>query len=83
MNDKGKLGQHRGQHWFQKGFRDARHRRRNLPLRNLIDGVEVEHPLGIFGVALVHRIHSQIAGLPSRIGTATFANGHRAVCVFW
>jgi hypothetical protein len=32
---------------------------------------------GVFGVALVHRIHSQIPGTPSWIGTAALANGHQ------
>ncbi len=78
VNHKGKLGQHRDEHRFQIGFGDARHRCRNLPLRDLIDGVDVIHALGMFRVALVHRIHPQIARAPSGIGTAALANGHRA-----
>jgi hypothetical protein len=36
VNDKGKLGQHHDEHRFQIRFRDARHRRHNFPLRDLI-----------------------------------------------
>jgi hypothetical protein len=78
VNDKGKLGQHHDEHRFQIRFRDARHHRHNFPLRDLIHGVDVVDAPGMFGVALVHRIHPQIPGAPSRIGTAALANGHWA-----
>src|SRR6476620_4638719 len=72
---KGELGQHRPQHRFQKGFTDAGNRRYDLPLRDLIDGIDVVHALAALLVALMDGIDAQEPRLSLRIGSAPFADG--------
>src|SRR5271170_4909641 len=66
-NAKRKLAQHRLQYRLQIGLRDARRRSCHLPLRHLIDGIDVVDTL-VSGapsrrIALMHRIQAQITGL--------------------
>ncbi len=67
LDAKWKLAQHGLEHGLQVGFRDARRRTGYLPLRDLIDGVDVIDALGSGAtsrlIALMHRIQAQIAGL--------------------
>src|ERR1035437_224096 len=51
---KRKLPQQGGQHRLQPGFADAGSRRHDLPLRDLVDGVDVIHAFGARLIALVH-----------------------------
>jgi hypothetical protein len=49
----------------------------DLPLRDLIDGVDVIDPFSLGTVALVHRIEAQIAGPSAGFGLAPLTDGHR------
>src|SRR5664280_1243293 len=49
----------------------------DLPLRDLIDGVDVIHTFGPRLIALVHGVDPQIAGLALRIGPPPLANRYR------
>src|SRR5664279_3822235 len=48
----------------------------DLPLRDLVDGVDVIHAFGPRLIALVHSVDPQIAGLALRIGPPPLANRH-------
>ena len=76
-NAERKLPDHGAEHGFQPGFADALGGGHDLPLRDLIDGVDVVDALAGGRIALVHGVHAQVAGLALRIGTAPFADGHR------
>ena len=76
-NAKRKLPQHGVQHRFQPGFADALGGGGDLPLRDLIYGVDVVNTLAGGRIALVHGVDPQIAGLTLRIGTAPLADGGR------
>jgi hypothetical protein len=47
----------------------------DLPLRDLIDGIEVKNTLSPRRIALMHAVHAQIAGLAVRIGPSPFSDG--------
>src|SRR5271167_5227746 len=72
----GKLPQHGGQHWLQPSFA-AWSRGHDLPLRDLVDGVDVVHAFGPRLIALVHGVDAQIARLALRIGPPPLSNRHR------
>src|ERR1700681_1347506 len=54
-----------------------RHRCCDLPLGDLIDGIDVVHPFGIGGIALMHGIDAQKAGPSYGVRFAPLANRHR------
>jgi hypothetical protein len=64
---KGELPQHRFQHWLQPGFTDLRCSSHHFLLRQLIDRVDVIHAFDSLGMALVHRVHSDLARLAVRL----------------
>ena len=72
-----KLAQHALQQWHQIQLADTGRGSGDLPLRDLIDGVDVIDTLGFWRVALMHRIETQIARLPAGCGLAPLADGHR------
>ena len=47
-----------GQSRKQPGFANLRHAGDDLPLRDLIDGVDVTHAFDSVAVALMHRVHA-------------------------
>ena len=73
-DDKGKLLQDAFQQGHQPGLGDARRGQHHLPLRALIDGVDVVDPLALGRVALVHGIDAQKAGLSVGRGLFAFAD---------
>src|SRR6185312_7796668 len=73
---KRELGQHRVERRFQKLFADAGDRRYDLPLRDLIDGVDVVHALVARLIALMDGIDTQEPRLSLGIGPAPLANGY-------
>ena len=73
---KGELQHHRLEHGLQIQLTDTRCRRGDLPLRDLIDGIDVIDPFALGAVALMHRIQAQIAGPSARRGLAPLADGH-------
>jgi len=68
-----KLPQHGGQHRLQPGFADARGGGHDLPLRDLVDGIDVVDAFGRVRIALVHGVDAQITRLALGIGTAPMA----------
>ena len=58
------------------GFRDGLATAHDLPLRERIDGVDVVEPRARRGVALMHRVDPQVAGLAARVGLAPLADAH-------
>ena len=76
-NSEWKLRQHRLQHRHQPGFADVRGRAHHLPLRDLIDGVDVVHTFDSLQIALMHRVHTQVSGPPLRLRRSPLANRHR------
>jgi hypothetical protein len=68
-NHKGKLLQHSLKNRHQPRFPDVRHRADYLPLRHLIDSIDVIHPFGILPVSLVHRVHANVPRPPFRFRT--------------
>ena len=73
---KGKLRDHLFEHGEQIGFGDAFGSGRNLPLRNLIDGVDVVNAsVSVSRVALVDRVQAQVAGPSLGLGLAALADG--------
>src|SRR5664279_1564103 len=74
---KGNCRSRAGQHRLQPGFADAGSSGHDLPLRDLIDGVDVIHAFGPRLIALVYGVDPQIAGLALRIGPPPLANRHR------
>jgi hypothetical protein len=70
-DDEGKLLEDAGEQRHQPGLTDARRVQHHLPLRKLIDGVDVIDPLAIGAVALVHSVDAQKAGLA--VGRGLFA----------
>jgi hypothetical protein len=57
-------------------LRKGRHSSHHLPLRHLVDGIDVIHPLDSIPISLVHRVHPQIARLASRLGPPPLSDGH-------
>ena len=53
--------EHRDRHWNQMSLRDGLHATHHLPLRDRVDGVDVEQPGFAVVVALEHGVHPQIA----------------------
>ncbi len=53
--------EHRDRHWNQMSLRDGLHATHHLPLRDRVDGVDVEQPGFAVVVALVHGVHPRIA----------------------
>jgi len=49
-----------------------------LPLRDLIDGVDVVDAFGSRSIALMHGIDAQIAGLALRIGPSALPDAYRS-----
>ena len=49
----------------------------DLPLRHRVDGIDVIKTLAFRGVALVHGVDPQVAGLAAWIGRAALADVHR------
>ena len=69
------LAQHRFQHRNQPCFADLGCRPHHLPLRHLIDRVDVVHALHCIQIALVHRVNSQVTGTALRVRPPPIANG--------
>ena len=61
----------------QPGLTDTRCSQHHLPLRDLVDGVEVVDSVACGAVALVHGIDAQKAGLSVGRGLAPFADLNR------
>ena len=76
LDCKRELAQDRLQHGQQVTLTDERGCGYNLPLRHLIDGVDMVEPLAFGRVALMHRVDAQIARNPVRRGLAAFADRH-------
>src|ERR1700738_1082933 len=49
----------------------------HLPLRHLIDRVDVVHALHCIQIALVHRVDSQVTGTALRVRPPPLADAHR------
>ena len=68
----------RGQQLFQGGneirFTDFLYRTHDLKLRDLIDRIDVIHPLLFVPIPLMHGIDAQKARLPGRVRFPAFAN---------
>ncbi len=71
----GKLPEHGDQHRLQPGFADACGGGHDLPLRDLIDGIDVVDAFGPRLIALMHGVDAQIARLALRIGRPPFSDG--------
>ena len=76
---KRKLTQHVLQNRLQIGLRDARRCTGHLPLRDLIDGVDVINALlsAVRLIALMHRVQAQKSGLALRLRLAPLADRDR------
>src|SRR6266481_4577985 len=70
--------EHRDLHWNQMSLRDGLHATHHLPLRDRVDGVDVEQPGFAVVVALVHGVYPQIAA-PACAARAR-AGGGRLPC---
>ena len=68
--------EHRDQHWNQMSLRDGLHATHHLPLRDRVDGVDVEQPGFAVVVALVHGVHPQITPPAAGIRFASLGNAH-------
>ena len=77
QNAERKLVQHSGQHRLQPSFADAWGGSYHLPLRDLIDGIDVVHAFAAFLIALMHGVHPQITRLALRIGPPPLCDGNR------
>src|ERR1039458_9225509 len=64
---KWKLPQHRFQHRDQPDFADIRCRSYHLPLRHLVHGIDVVHPLDPLQISLMDRVDPQIPRPPLRV----------------
>src|SRR5271157_6628428 len=73
----GELAQQGGQHGLQPSFADAGGGGHDLPLCNLIDGIDVVDAFGSRSIALMHGIDAQIAGSALRIGPSALADADR------
>src|SRR5258706_237733 len=71
-NAERKLREHRQ----QIGFADLRGGAHDLPLRYLVDGVDVVHPFDSVPIALAHRIYPQIPGATVWFRPTPLADGH-------
>ena len=74
---KGKLLDHGFQQRLQPGFTDRGCGADHLPLGDFIHGIDVVDALDAIAIPLMHRIHSQKAGLALRVGPAPLADRHR------
>ena len=72
-----KLFQDRFQDRQQPRFPNLRRAPHHLPLRHLVNSIDVVHPLGSVQVSLMHRVHTQVAGLALRIRSPALPNCHR------
>src|ERR1019366_2923465 len=75
-NAEGKLLQHGFQYRNQRGFADLWGGAHHFPLRHFIHGVEVIQTLHSLAIALVHRVHPQIAWPALWIGLAPLSYGN-------
>src|SRR6266849_5973812 len=75
-NAERKLPQHGFQHWYQPGLADLRRGAHHLPLRHLLHGIDVVHPLRAVQVSLMHRVDPQVPGPALRVGSPPLANTH-------
>src|ERR1039458_5928898 len=75
-DEEGELPQHGGQHGLQPSFADAGGGAHDLPLRDLIDGVDVVDAFGSRSIALMHGIDAQIAGSALRVGPSALADAY-------
>src|SRR5208283_4390815 len=73
----GELPHHGGQHGIQPSFADAGGGAHDLPLRDLIDGVDVVDAFGSRSIALMHGINPQIARSALRVGPPALADAYR------
>src|SRR6266571_8449575 len=55
----------------------------HLPLRDLVDGVDVIHALDSIQVPLVHCVYPQVAWLASRFRLSPLSNGHQPRAASW
>src|SRR2546423_11491598 len=74
QNLKGKLRQYRLQYREQVRLTDLRHRAHYLPLRHLIDSVDVVHTLGPIQIALMYGIDADVPRSAIGLGTAPLAD---------
>src|SRR5271157_5001431 len=73
----GELAHHGGQHGLQPSFAEVSGGAHDLPLRDLIDGVDVVDAFGSWSIALMHGIDAQIAGSGLRVGPPALADAYR------
>ena len=66
------------EHGHKAALRDGAHRRHVLPLRHLVDHVDVVHALFAGAVPLVHRVDTQEARPTLRPGLAALADRNRS-----
>src|SRR3954467_14235330 len=66
-NPERKLFQDRFQDRQQPRFPNLRRAPHHLPLRHFVNSIDVVHPFGSVQVSLMHRVHTQVAGLALRI----------------
>src|ERR1700733_8611530 len=73
----GELVQHRVENRQQVCLADLRRRSQHLPLRHLVNGVEVIDPFDPIPVTLMHRIDTQVSRPSVRLRPAPLANVYR------
>ena len=76
-DDERQGGEHLLQQGNQERLGDAGHRADVLELRDLVDQVDVVDALGAVAVALVDRVHAQVARPAAGIRAAALADAHR------
>ncbi len=76
-DEKGELQQQALQQGQQPGLGNARRGQHHLPLRHLVDGVDVVDALALRAVALMHGVEAQKPGLGVGRGLFALADGHR------
>jgi len=76
-NHERELFQNLFQHRHQPSLRDLGHSGYNLPLRHLVDGIDVIQPLGAVAIALVYGVDSEESGASSRPRLAPLAYRNR------
>src|SRR5215204_812239 len=69
-----KLRQHRLQHRHQPRFTDLRRGPDHLPLRHLIHGIDVINTFHPIPIALMYRVHAQVARPSFRLWRSTLAD---------
>jgi hypothetical protein len=75
-DDEGKTAQHTFQNWHQVTLRYLLHRGHNLPLRDLIHGIDMIHALLPIVVSLVNSVNSNITRTPAWSRSYPLANSH-------